>query len=303
VATAQIVATADIVLAAVDRLLEQPALRARAFVPMHDQTADFTRLAEIQVEMLLHAARRIAAPSRLHVAIDRRGWRRICPRTACARTRAQRRRVGRRQFAERELIEFHRPFAAVASGADDELDRCGMLELAIGGWPPRTFDLAFLDDDLPPLVRECVIRLVEPPYVVATRIAQLELQIVDRRPLLAIHGLRGTWAPARRPLSTIPGLRGTWAPARRSAAYPERKLVVGRQIQRQVAMRRRIAIDRVAVRIDEIEIQAQRLAGLSVGLTQIRTDVVRMLDLPRRDAFEVIEHARCCGCPRSARHQ
>ena len=101
-----------------------------------------------------------------------------------------------------------------------------MLECAIGRRTPGEFDLSLANPDLSPLARKREIRAIEPPDVVASRVGQLELEIVDRR----------------------------------VGAHVKRDLVIGGQVERQ-----RAVSNRVARGAGEIEIELQRAAIDAVG--------------------------------------
>ncbi len=257
VAKALALAEAGRPLLAVDRFLVRPRGRVLAVLPVQHETADLARLAQVDIELLRRPVRRITAPLALRIAVHCRGRRRILQRRRRRHAHLRRRLVGRRQFAQHQVVDVDRTLAAIAAGADDELDRGGMAQRVVGCRPPGEFDLAPAHADLLPVAAEFEVGPVVPPDVLAARIDEFELQCVD-------------------------GCLAT---------NPETQFEVVGQVEWQRAPRGGVAVDRLPVRVGEVEIQAQRLPGLALGTLQRRADVVGVLHLPCRRRIEIVEHA------------
>ncbi len=83
-----------------------------------------------------------------------------------------------RQLREGEVVDPHRPLAAGRRRHHD-LDRGDVMDLAAAERSPGEGDLPLAGGDLRPLPRVREVAAVQPPDVVAARIDQLQLEIVD----------------------------------------------------------------------------------------------------------------------------
>jgi hypothetical protein len=71
--------------------------------------------------------------------------------------------------------------AAAVSRRDDDLHGRALAQPVVRRGPPGELELPLLDAHALPLVREREVAALEPPDVVAARVEQLELKIVDAR--------------------------------------------------------------------------------------------------------------------------
>ncbi len=129
--------------------------------------------------------------------------------------------------------------------------------------------MPLLDDDARPLPRVLELPAVDPPHVLARRVHQLELEVVDRR----------------------------------VRAQPEHELVVLRQLERQLPAR-----DRVTGAAAEVEVQAQCAARPARVRRDPQLHAIRRVRGPAAGRLEVVQelprHGLRCrrgAAPRNAR--